>query len=207
MRFLKYITILGLGFSIIILSSAVLLYNYNRTFVFDTYNEIRPLFLRGGGDKCLSKLEERGISFQALGNQGDKICPVLNAIKITELPSTSLSSSIILSCPAAVKFADWVKKIEAKSLAHMGTLNCRKMRSFGIMSEHSYGLAIDISKIDEAIIKTHWNNSGSKGRKLRTAAKEACSYFTNVLTPDSNRLHYDHFHLDLGIGLPCLRLW
>ena len=207
MRFLKYITVVGLGFSIIILSTVVLLYNYNRTFVFDTYNEIRPLFLRGGGDKCLSKLEQKGISFQALGNYGDKICPVLNAIKISELPSTSLSSSIILSCPAAVKFSDWVEKIQAKNITHMGTLNCRKMRNFPIFSNHSFGLAIDISKIDNAEVKIDWDKSSNNGVKLRSAAKEACSYFTKVLTPDSDSSHYDHFHLDIGIGLPCLRFW
>lgn len=203
MKFLKYITALGFGFLIFGTVIATALYNYNKTFVFDAYNEIRPLLLNGGGENCLSKLKKRGVSFLALGNQGDDICPVKNAVKLSELPSTSLSSSVILSCPAAVKFADWARKIEAKKITHMGTLNCRKMRSFRVMSEHSFGLAIDISKIDEAVVKTHWNDSGGKGKKLRTAAKEACSYFTNVLTPDSNSLHSDHFHFDLGIGIPC----
>jgi hypothetical protein len=89
----------------------------------------------------------------------------------------------------------------------MGTLNCRKMRNFPIFSNHSFGLAIDISKIDGAEVKIDWDKNNKKGEKLRSAAKEACSYFTKVITPDSNSLHYDHFHLDIGIGLPCIRYW
>ena len=64
-------------------------------------------------------------------------------------------------------------------------------------------MAIDISKIDDAFVSKHCKNKGSRGEKLREAARVACKYFSNVLTPESNRLHYDHFHLDSGVGFQC----
>ena len=40
--------------------------------------------------------------------------------------------------------------------------------------------------------------TGNEGRFLKTARDNACKHFTTVLGPDSNPLHADHFHLDLG---------
>ena len=73
----------------------------------------------------------------------------------------------------------------------------------GLMSEHSFGVAIDISEIDGAVVSKHWKENGSKGEKLRDAASAACKYFSNVLTPETNRLHHNNLHLDSGIGFQC----
>ena len=61
------------------------------------------------------------------------------------------------------------------------------------MSQHSYGNAIDIAAIDGIPISTNW----------RASAKKACWYFNNVLTPETDRAHHDHLHLDNGLGFPC----
>ena len=71
------------------------------------------------------------------------------------------------------------------------------------MSEHSYGIAIDITAIEDAEVSKHWKDTGHRGKLLRGAAKEACRFFSNVLTPDTNRLHHGHFHLDDGVGFSC----
>lgn len=42
---------------------------------------------------------------------------------------------------------------------------------------------------------------------MSSAQKQACDYFNNVVGPDDNRAHKDHFHLDLGPGVGCLPLW
>lgn len=52
-------------------------------------------------------------------------------------------------------------------------------------------------------ISKHWKEKGSKGDTLREAARVACKYFSNVLTPETNRLHHNHFYLDSGIGFQC----
>ena len=168
-----------------------------------TYNKYRVVFLDGGGDKCLRELEQTETVFKLLGNQGSTACPVKNSVRISKFKDTTLSSSVILSCPAAVDTANWLEEIEAKHITHMGTLNCRERRGSGLMSEHSFGMAIDVSAIDGAIVAKHWKDKGSQGEKLREAASVACKHFSNVLTPETNRLHQNHFHLDSGVGFQC----
>ena len=85
----------------------------------------------------------------------------------------------------------------------MGTINCRKMRGRGFQSEHSYGTAIDISVIDGASVKKDWGKASAKGKRLSEVALSACKHFSNALTPETNRLHHDHFHFDNGYGGEC----
>ena len=187
---------------LVLLSIPLVLY-LNKSFVISSYNKYRVVFLDGGGENCLEALKQTEAVFKSLGNQGTDICPVKNAVRISKFKDTTLSSSVILSCPTAVDTAKWLAEIEAKHITHMGTLNCRERRGSGLMSEHSFGLAIDVSEIDGVVVAKHWKDKGSKGEKLREAASAACKYFSNVLTPETNKLHYDHFHLDSGMGLSC----
>ena len=167
------------------------------------YNHFRPLLLDGGGESCIKELEGIGVSFKSLGDKGSSECPIKNAVRISKFKSTTISSPFILSCPTANKVAIWLERSKIKYIKHNGTVNCRKMRGWGIQSEHSYGLAIDITKIDDAVVKDDWVNFQGKGKRLKSASKIACDYFSNVLTPDTNRLHHDHFHLDDGLGMGC----
>jgi len=187
----------------LILFSIPFVLHLNKSFVISTYNKYRVVFLDGGGENCLKKLEQTEAVFKPLGDQGSAACPVKNAVRISKFRDTTLSSSVILSCPTAVDTANWLEEIEAKHITHMGTLNCRERRGSGLMSEHSFGVAIDISEIDGAVVSKHWKDKGSKGEKLREAASAACKYFSNVLTPETNRLHHDHFHLDSGVSFNC----
>ena len=41
------------------------------------------------------------------------------------------------------------------------------------------------------------------GKKLKKVAESACEHFSNVLTPDTNSLHKNHFHFDNGFGNRC----
>lgn len=167
------------------------------------YNEIRPLVLTSGGESCLENLRAQNHSIRSLGDMGTNECPILNAVKIEKFSDTTLSSPIVLSCPAALSVASWLNDIQARHIVHMGTLNCRRQRGSGFLSEHSFGLAIDISEIDGAKVSRDWNNSSTKGIKLKKAAEVACEHFSNVLTPEANSLHHSHFHLDVGIGRGC----
>ena len=187
---------------LIILSSLFFLKN-NKNFIIFFYNQYRPYILNGGGEECIKNLKDINASFKYIGNSGSKDCPILNAVKISKYDKTILSSSFIASCPTALNIGLWLDEINAKKITHLGTLNCRKRRFSGIQSEHSFGLAIDVTQIDNSLIRRDWKKSGNKGDKLRNAAKSACDYFSNVLTPNTNKLHYDHFHLDNGLGLGC----
>ena len=176
---------------------------HNKAWIISTYNEYRPILLEGGGEECLSDLKQIQASYKTIGDTGTASCPILNAVRVTKYANTTLSSPFIVSCPTALNIGKWLEDIKAKSITHLGTVNCRQRRGSGLMSEHGFGIAIDITKIDEAVVKKDWKQSNTKGKKLRQAAKSACNYFSNVLTPYSNRLHHDHFHFDNGIGFNC----
>ena len=77
------------------------------------------------------------------------------------------------------------------------------MRGGSFLSEHSFGNAIDISKIDGISIIEYWNTETIKATRLHEVAENACGHFSNVLTPDSNRAHHDHIHLDIGLSIGC----
>ena len=48
-----------------------------------------------------------------------------------------------------------------------------------------------------------WRGPFDQRRFLRAAATGACRWFGVVLTPDTDRLHQDHIHLDLGPWRRC----
>jgi hypothetical protein len=47
------------------------------------------------------------------------------------------------------------------------------------------------------------NKDSTEGELLHKAYQSACALFSNVLTPDSDKNHHNHIHLDKGIGLGC----
>jgi len=199
----KIFIFLAILFLVLIISIQII--QANKKTILNTFNEYRPLLLEdGGGKKCLEKLNQAGVKYKSLGDDvSNKECPIYNQVKITSFKNSYPSNKIILTCSSAIKLSNWLEETKIKSFSHMGTLNCRKRRLSGIQSEHSYGIAIDISKIDEAVIKRDWGKNTSSGLKLANAAEVACKHFSNILTPDSNKLHHDHFHLDNGLGIGC----
>ena len=158
------------------------------------------------GEACLKVLEEKKVNFSPLGNMQDKKpCGIENAVRIEGFYATKLSGPLTLSCMTALSLANWFEDIGAKQVTHMGSYNCRKIRGSSIMSQHSFGAAVDIAGINGASLKSDWQDEGEKGKYLRDAATAACDYFSNVLTPDYNASQHDHFHLDHGLRLTCPR--
>jgi hypothetical protein len=92
---------------------------------------------------------------------------------------------------------------------HLGAYSCRASTGrHDQLSEHAYGLAIDISGFrlsdgTSVSVERDWARSGPKSAFLHHLAHAACGYFSVVLTPDSNADHFDHFHLDLGPSRLC----
>lgn len=97
-----------------------------------------------------------------------------------------------------------------KKLTQLGTYSCRKMVRFDYVSEHSYANAIDIQTMTLAsgrrltvekdfgpLAQPPATNSATF---LRTLAHRAYDeyLFSVVLTPHWDKLHRDHFHLDLA---------
>ena len=177
--------------------------SYFRSDLVTAYNTYRPMFLDGGGEQCITELRERGVEFSLLGDTGSNTCPIKNAVKVSGFKNTEPSSPFVLSCPTVLTFRNWLDENNIKSFTHMGTINCRKMRGRGYQSEHSFGTAIDISVVDGASVERDWGKDSAKGKRLSEVASSACRHFSNALTPETNRLHHNHFHFDNGFGRRC----
>jgi hypothetical protein len=95
-------------------------------------------------------------------------------------------------------------------IEHGGTYSCRKMTRFKMVSEHSYGNAIDLRAFTlqdgrRITVERHFGKldsepSDPRSMFLRAATRRAYdeAMFSVVLTPYFDRLHRDHFHLDLA---------
>jgi len=187
----------------LMLLMASILVSYHRNDLVTAYNKYRPLLLDGGGKQCINELKERGVKFTLIGDAGSDSCPIKNAVRVRGFKNTQPASPFLLSCPTVVALDDWLAENNIKSFTHMGTINCRKMRGRGFQSEHSYGTAIDISVVDGASVERDWGKESAKGNRLSEVASSACKHFSNTLTPETNRLHHNHFHFDNGFGGRC----
>jgi hypothetical protein len=126
----------------------------------------------------------------------------------------------LLTCRLALALARFEELAQEAALLHlgrrivrirqMGTYNCRKMVRFDFVSEHSYANAIDIKELwleggRRVGVKEHFGPldvapSSAEARFLRSLAERAyaAGVFSVVLTPFWDKLHADHFHLDLA---------
>ena len=166
-----------------------------------SYNVVRPLFLEDGGDNCLQDLKDKNINFERIGQLRNRQCLIKNAVRIDSFPQTKLSGPITVSCSTAKTLQSFFKEIQADTITHLGSYNCRSIRNNRFISEHGYGTALDISHINNASVEIHWGSDTEEGRVLNKSEKVARTMFSNVVTPESNASHYDHIHLDQGLGL------
>ncbi len=172
-----------------------------------SYNQIRPFLIFGGGQQCLKKLKTGGVKFIAQGTRPNSQCTIKNAVRISSINGIKLKPTIEMSCKSALATSKWLAEINATRLTHIGTFNCRTQRGSSLASEHSFGTAIDITSINGASVNENWGKDTNKGRYLAKAYSIACQIFANVVGPDDNKAHRDHFHLDTGIGVGCLPAW
>ena len=183
---------------------SVVLYHYEHESIIKSYNQSRPNLISGGGEGCFRELTLENVRYERLGDMREGICLVKDAVRIDAFLNTKMSGPVVLNCKTALATQKWFGEINAKNVTHFGTFNCRTMRGSGVMSEHSFGNAIDISSINGSSVKHHWEEKSDRGAYIRKAALLACDYFSNSITPDHNALHHDHLHLDMGYGTSCL---
>ncbi len=103
------------------------------------------------GLTCIQKLEKKGVEFVELQKFGQPKCIVKEPLRIENYPTTKLSGPVTLNCSTALNLANWLEEIGANEVEHFGSYNCRTIRGSSIMSQHSYGSAIDIASINGAL--------------------------------------------------------
>jgi hypothetical protein len=95
-----------------------------------------------------------------------------------------------------------------RQLDHFGTYACRRETGGSRWSAHATGRAIDLAGVELAdgtriSVERDWHGGGAKSRFLHALARRACRRFSVVLTPDSDRDHRNHIHLDDGPWKHC----
>ena len=127
-----------------------------------------------------------------------------------------LKPAAMLRCPMILPVDRWVEHVvDPAARMHFGaplaevrvaaSYGCRPMnhQSGGRLSEHGHANALDVSgflladgrRID---VQSGWWGDPRERDFLRAVHRGACGEFTTVLGPDYDRLHRDHFHLDLA---------
>ena len=150
-------------------------------------------FTASNSADCIGVLEQEGYEFTALGGFNEGQCQIDTPVRITSLPNTTINKPVTLSCSFALKVGEWSEEVGAKRLVHVGGYNCRKIAGSFLMSQHSYGKAIDVVSV----------NGRDLGQNHRELSAAACKYFTNVIGPEDDAAHAHHIHLDNGPGIGC----
>lgn len=172
--------------------------------------------------QCLADLRAADIRFQPLPDRDfGNGCFAFGSVKLLDI-GTPTSNLTAMTCPLAKTYAAWVRYgvgpaarvhfgTELARVETFGTYSCRNVNgaAAGRRSEHAAANAVDVAAFVLAdgrriAVKGGWRSDDPQVRGfLRTIHISACKRFKTVLGPDYNRLHEDHFHLDMGRGPFC----
>jgi len=173
--------------------------------------------LRDDAGACRGFLTRSDIAFTTLPPAGEGACH--RADRLVAMPDAA--SGLVLrpaqaqaTCAVAAGLALWLEsgvqpaaerllRARVTAIEHLGTNNCRRIGSGrgGAWSEHATGNAIDVAGFVLAdgrriSVLRDWREPGAKAAFLRAARDAGCGTFATVLSPDYNRAHADHLHLD-----------
>ncbi len=172
------------------------------------------------GTLCLARLDQAGVTYTiAAQPAGADHCIVETPVRVSAA-GIAWSRPGVVSCAFALELDAFAREDVAplalarfgervRLLRHFGTYACRRESgNGGRWSTHASGRAIDIAGVELAdgsliSVERDWHGGGAKSRFLHELARRACRRFSVVLTPDSDRDHRDHIHLDSGKWKLC----
>jgi hypothetical protein len=172
------------------------------------------------GPACYAALGAEDVVWApAAAPGGSGRCGIADPLRVEATGNIAWDRPTVVACPLASALGAFTREVVQPSaqrllgqrvaqLHHLGAWDCRKRTgSLFRMSEHASGRAIDLAAFELAdgsrvSVKEDWDN-GRRGRFLRAIATSACNYFSVVLTPETDRYHQDHLHLDVGPYRAC----
>jgi hypothetical protein len=177
-------------------------------------------YLRANSEKCFAVLTRSEVAFTRqhypLNERG---CGFDDGVLLTR-QSVGYGGGVLLRCAAAAALVLWerhvlqqeaerVLKKRVRSIQTFGTFSCRNInhRKQGRLSQHASANAIDIAGFtfadgSSASVLKDWNQA-ERGEFLRHVRDGACRFFGDVLSPDYNAAHANHFHFDMGWWKIC----
>jgi hypothetical protein len=184
------------------------------------FAKIQLTRLSGDSEICFSALDRSRLEYRRLDDR--KISEGCGVESRTEIRRSRIpySAGFESTCALAASLYWYEQRLEVLAeeylgsgiarIEHFGTYACRNIygRANARRSAHATAEAIDIAGFRledgrEISILTHWSSTGPAGIFLREARDEACRFFGPVLSPDYNRAHANHFHLEVGGYGPC----
>jgi hypothetical protein len=171
-----------------------------------------PIF---AGEQCLKDLSARGVTYRVAAIRASTgPCEVDNPVQVTKA-EVAWNQPAVMTCALADRLDRFLNEAvaplarrylstEVTRLDHFGAYSCRPVAGqAGRWSEHAAGRAIDVAGFlteseGRVSVERDWNRPGPKRDFLRAVAKRACDYFSVVLTPESDKFHYNHLHFDIG---------
>jgi hypothetical protein len=164
--------------------------------------------------QCLADLDRLGISYSPVQAPREGSCAVRGAVEVSAA-GVAWGPPGVVNCGFARQLDAFARQdVQAAALAHLGR-RVRLLHQIGAYScrretggkhrwsQHARGNALDIAGFELAdgtiiSVERDWRRSGPERDFLRDVARRACKRFSVVLTPNSNREHHDHIHIDAG---------
>jgi len=149
---------------------------------------------------------------------GPSACGALSPFKVTAAGhgAVELEPPALVRCPMVHALEYWTERVvlpaarrhlgaEVVGIKVAGSYSCRPMNSVSgaFLSEHGHANAVDVAGFVLAdgrlvTVRNGWDGSWPERSFLRAVRSDSCRIFTTVLGPGYDRLHHDHFHLDLA---------
>ena len=171
--------------------------------------------LAADGAACRAALGRSTLKFTAMADRKmGEGCSFKDVVRVSATP-IPLSPQPAATCSMVAGLYWWQRRLNqiAKTelgspvvkIDQLGTYACRNINSAaeGRKSQHATANAIDIAAFhlaDGRVISVlkDYGKPTPAGRFLDGAHNSACDLFNIVLGPKYNRLHANHFHLDMG---------
>jgi hypothetical protein len=169
----------------------------------------------GAAAECLGQLSAQGVRFETVAAPvAANGCGIDNAVRVQQ-SAIAWNRPAEMSCTLASRLDSFERDAIQPAaqryfgrpvvlIHHLGAYSCRgENGGHRRLSQHALGNAIDIGSFElgdgtRIDVDSDWRARGPRRDFLRDIAKRACAYFNVVLTPASDALHHNHFHLDVG---------
>lgn len=179
---------------------------------------IKLAALAGNKPQCLTLFD--GSSYR-IKPRADRMlsasCGYVDAVAMERMSAFYRMPDHTIACPLAASLAVWERHVvqpaanqffdsRVARIDTFGVYNCRRIAGSSRWSRHATAEAIDIAgfvladgtRIDMA---RDWHRVDARGQFLKSLRDGGCAIFGTVLSPDYNRAHRDHFHLQThGLG-------